>query len=292
MLLVEVQIVLHLQKTDNAMAKTIFITGASRGFGRIWAEAFLERGDKVVATSRSGNGLQELADKWGSAVLPLELDITNRAACFAAMERAKSHFGSVDVVINNAGMGVFGMVEELGEQESRDIIEANLFGTLWVTQAALPVLRAQGSGHILQVSSALGVYTFPTLGIYSASKFAVEGLSEALYMEMKGHGIHVTIVEPNGFGTDFNSSSVQSQPIAAYDGVRAELYAHPAITEADAYGDPKATAAAILKLVDAPEPPMRLFLGKKALPLAQESYKQRLASWEAWNDVAVAAHGV
>lgn len=127
------------------MSKTIFITGASRGFGRIWAEAFLDRGDKVVVTSRAGKGLQELTDQYGSAVLPLELDITNRAACFAALENAKSHFRSVDVVINNAGMGVFGMVEELGEQESRDIIEANLFGTLWITQAALPILRAQGS---------------------------------------------------------------------------------------------------------------------------------------------------
>ncbi len=274
------------------MSKTIFITGASRGFGRIWAEAFLERGDKVVVTSRAGKGLQELTDRYGSAVLPLELDITNRAACFAALEKTKSHFGSVDVVINNAGMGVFGMVEELGEQESRDIIEANLFGTLWITQAALPILRAQGSGHILQLSSALGVYTFPTLGIYSASKFAVEGLSEALYLEMKGMGIHVTIIEPNGFATDFSASSIQSKPLAAYDGVRAELYAHPAMTESDAYGDPQATAAAILKLVDAPEPPLRLFLGKKALPLAQAAYKQRLATWEEWNEVATAAHGI
>lgn len=274
------------------MSKTIFITGASRGFGRIWAEAFLNRGDKVVVTSRNINGLKELVDKYGSAVLPLELDITNRAACFTAIEKAKSHFGSVDVVINNAGMGVVGMVEELGEQESRDIIEANLFGTLWITQAAIPVLRAQGSGHILQLSSALGVYTLPSMGIYSASKFAVEGLSEALHLEMKSKGIHVTIVEPNGFATDFGSSIIPSKPVAAYDNVRAELYADPAMTESDVYGDPKATATAILKLVDAAEPPLRLFLGKKALPLAQAVYKQRLKSWEEWNAVAIEAHGL
>ena len=273
------------------MSKTIFITGASRGFGRIWAQAFLDRGDRVVVTSRNSNGLQDLVNKYGNAVLALELDITNRDACFSAMQQAKSHFGSVDVVINNAGTGVVGMVEELGEQESREIMEANLFGTLWITQAALPIMRVQGSGHILQLSSALGVYTFPSLGIYSASKFAVEGLSEALYLEMKDMGVHVTIVEPNGFATDFNTSVIQSTQNPAYDEVRAKLYASPAMTESDTYGDPQATAAAILKLVDATDPPLRLLLGKKALPLAKATYKQRLAIWEEWNAVATAAHG-
>lgn len=274
------------------MSKTIFITGASRGFGKIWAEAFLERGDKVVVTSRNLSGLTELKEKYGNAVLPLELDITNRAACFESIANAKAHFGSIDVVINNAGTGVFGAVEELGEQDARDIIDANLFGTLWVTQAALPIFRAQGNGHILQLSSSLWIYTFATLGIYSASKFAVEGLSEALYLEVKGLGIHVTIVEPNAFSTDFNASSQQSKPIAAYDAMKAELYADPNMTASDAYGDPMATAEAILKLVDAPNPPLRLFLGKKALPLARSVYAERLASWEEWNDISVKAHGL
>jgi NADP-dependent 3-hydroxy acid dehydrogenase YdfG len=125
------------------MSKIIFITGASRGFGKIWAEAFLDRGDKVVATSRSLGGLKELADKYGSAFFPLELDITNRADSFAAIAKAKAHFGRIDVIINNAGTGVFGAVEEIDEQAARDIIDANFFGTLWVTQAALPVLREQ-----------------------------------------------------------------------------------------------------------------------------------------------------
>lgn len=274
------------------MSKTIFITGASRGFGRIWAEAFLDRGDKVIATSRKISGLKELADKYGSAVLPLELDITNRAACFEAMAKAKATFGSIDVVINNAGSGVFGTVEELGEQEARDIIDANLFGTLWVTQAALPILRAQGNGHILQLSSAMGIYTFANLGIYSATKFALEGLSEALSLEVKDMGIYVTLVEPNGFATDFGASSVQSKSIAAYDNMRAEFYADPNITASDAYGDPFATTEAILKLIDSPKPPLRLFLGKKALPLAQYNYANRLAEWEEWKDVSVKAHGL
>lgn len=274
------------------MSKTVFITGASRGFGRIWAAAFLNRGDNVVATSRNISNLKKMADQYGGRLLPLQLDITDRAACIRAMEQAKAHFGSVDIVINNAAGGVTGTVEELGEQEAKDLMEANFFGTLWVTQAALPIFRAQGSGHILQLSSALGVYTFPTLGIYSASKFAVEGLSEALYLEMKDMGIHVTIVEPNGFATDFSSSSIQSKPIEAYDKVRAALYTNPAITESDAYGDPEATAGAILKLVDATNPPLRLFLGKKALPLAKAAYAERLATWEEWKEVSVAAHGL
>lgn len=273
------------------MAKTIFITGASRGLGRIWAEAFLDRGDHVVVTSRNLSSLSELTAKYGSAVLPLELDITSKAACIQAIATAKTHFGSIDVVINNAGTGVLGAVEELAEQDVKNIFEANFFGTLWMTQAALPVMREQGHGHILQLSSALGIYTFPTLGIYSATKFAVEGLSEALSMEVKSFGIHVTIVEPNGFATDFSSSSVISEPISAYDNMRVELYANPNITASDAYGNPAATVDAILKLVDSSNPPLRLILGKKALPLAQAAYKERLASWEEYKDISIAAHG-
>lgn len=274
------------------MSKIIFITGASSGFGKIWAEAFLERGDQVVVTSRSLNGLKELTDKYGSAVLPLELDITNRAACFDAIEKAKAHFGRIDVIINNAGTGVFGAVEEVTEQAAKDIFDVNFFGTLWITQAALPVLRAQGSGHILQLSSAVGIYSFPTVGIYSATKFAVEGLSEALVQEVKAFGIHVTLVEPNGYATDFGASSVQSDAIPAYESVKTELYAHPEFTGADVYGVPQATTEAILKLVDAPNPPARLFLGKKALPLAKDAYAERLATWEDWNEVSVKAHGM
>ncbi|WP_460547246.1 SDR family NAD(P)-dependent oxidoreductase [Hymenobacter daeguensis] len=273
------------------MAKTIFITGASRGFGKIWAEAFLKRGDNVVATSRNVAGLQDLADTYDAAFLPLALDITDRAQSVAVVQQAKAHFGTLDVVINNAGYGVFGAVEEISEQEARDIIDANLLGTLWVTQAALPIFRAQGHGHIIQLSSILGVNTAQTLGIYSATKFAVEGLSEALYLEVKDLGIHVTLVEPNGFKTDFGgTSAVQSQPIAAYDKVKEALWAIPSFAP-DNYGDPLATVPAILQLVDSENPPLRLFLGRDAYPWAQQVYGERLATWETWKDVAVEAHG-
>src|SRR5882724_6434313 len=148
------------------MAKTIFITGASRGFGKIWAEAFLQRGDNVAATVRNLDTLKELTRKYGNALLPIQLDVTDREACFAAINQAKKHFGQIDVVINNAGYGLFGTIEETSEQEARDQIEANVFGLLWVTQAAIPVMRQQGHGHIIQLSSALEVATVPVLGIY------------------------------------------------------------------------------------------------------------------------------
>jgi NAD(P)-dependent dehydrogenase (short-subunit alcohol dehydrogenase family) len=271
------------------MAKTIFITGASRGFGKLWTAAFLKRGDKVAATVRDLSSLDDLVKQYGDALLPIRLDVTDRAAVFAAVKKANDHFGSIDVVINNAGYGLFGTIEETSEKEARDQIEANVFGLLWVTQAALPILRAQGHGHIIQLSSVLGLVTLPVLGLYNASKFAVEGLSETLASEVKGFGINVTLVEPNGFATDWSgASAIHTQPLKAYDGVRA------AFTEGvsgDIWGNPEATSEAILRLVDSANPPLRLFLGKLALPWAKQVYTQRLAAWEEWNEVAEAAHG-
>ena len=271
------------------MAKTIFITGASRGFGKIWAEAFLKRGDKVAATARNTDSLKDLTRQYGNAILPIQLDVTNREACFAAVQKAKEYFGQIDVVINNAGYGLIGAIEEATEQEARDQIEANVFGLLWVTQAVLPVMRAQGSGHIIQLSSALGVATLPVLGIYNASKWAVEGLSETLATEVKAFGINVTIVEPNGFSTDWGgSSAVHSKALKEYDEVKADFQA--GLTE-DSFGKPEATAEAVLKLVDSPRPPLRLFLGKVAFPWVKQVYAERLATWEEWEEVSAKAHG-
>jgi NAD(P)-dependent dehydrogenase (short-subunit alcohol dehydrogenase family) len=271
------------------MAKTIFITGASRGFGKIWAEAFLKRGDKVVATARNIASLSDLVEKYGKAVLPLQLDVNNRQASFDAVAKAKAHFGTIDVLINNAGYGLFGTIEETSEQEAREQIETNVFGLLWATQAVLPVMRQQGKGHIIQVSSVLGIATLPVLGLYNASKWAVEGLSETLATEVKDFGIHVTLVEPNGFSTDWGgASALHTQPMKEYDAVKAAFQA--GLTD-DIFGVPEATSDAVLKLVDAATPPLRLFLGKVALPWAKQVYADRLSTWEAWNDVAAAAHG-
>lgn len=271
------------------MSKTIFITGASRGFGKLWAEAFLKRGDKVVATARNLDTLADLVSTYGDAILPIQLDVNDRKADFAAVERAKQHFGSIDVLINNAGYGLFGAIEETSEQEAREQIETNVFGLLWITQAVLPVMRAQGHGHIIQVSSVLGVATLPVLGLYNASKFAVEGLSETLAAEVAGFGIKVSLIEPNGFATDWaGASATHTASLAAYDGVKAAFQA--GLTD-DAFGIPEATSEAVLKLVDSENPPLRLFLGKVALPLVKQVYEQRLASWEEWQPVAAAAHG-
>ncbi|CAN5249137.1 hypothetical protein BH09ACT10_BH09ACT10_30780 [soil metagenome] len=147
------------------MSKTWFITGASKGFGREWAEAALERGDKVAATARKVETLDALVDTYGDAVLPIQLDVNDRAADFAAVQQAAQHFGQLDIVVNNAGYGHFGMVEEISEDEARAQLETNVFGALWVTQAALPIMREQGSGHIIQVSSIGGISAFPTVGI-------------------------------------------------------------------------------------------------------------------------------
>ncbi|MDT7736523.1 MAG: hypothetical protein QOE12_3697 [Mycobacterium sp.] len=271
--------------------KVWFITGTSRGFGREWAIAALERGDKVAATARDTATLAELVERFGDAVLPLQLDVTDRAADFAAVRRADEHFGRLDVVVNNAGYGQFGFIEELSEQDARDQIETNVFGALWVTQAALPFLRAQRSGHIIQVSSIGGITAFPNVGIYHASKWALEGFSQALAQEIAPFGVHVTLIEPAGFSTDWSGSSSRRAPELpdyaevhqATEEVRSTRWAAP--------GDPKASAAAVLKVVDAEQPPLRVFFGTAPLELARADYEQRLRTWEEWQPVAELAQG-
>ena len=201
--------------------KTWFITGASRGFGREWAKAALERGDRVAATARDTSTLADLQSAHGDALLALALDVTDRERAFSTVAQAHEHFGRLDIVVNNAGYGHFGTVEEISEQEARAQIETNLFGALWVTQAALPFLREQRGGHIVQVSSIGGISAFPTVGIYHASKWGLEGFSQALAQEVSEFGIHVTLIEPGGFSTDWSGpSSKRSEPIPAYDGLR------------------------------------------------------------------------
>ena len=271
------------------MGKTIFITGASRGFGKIWAKAFLKRGDKVAATARNLETLNDLVEEFGDSILPIKLDVNNRKDVFAAVKKAKDHFGVIDVLINNAGYGLFGTIEETTEKEARDQIETNVFGLLWASQAVLPVMRAQGHGHIVQVSSVLGIVTLPVLGIYNASKFAVEGLSETLQSEVAAFGIKVTLVEPNGFSTDWaGASAVSTTPMKEYEKVRADFQA--GLTD-DIFGIPEATPEAILKLIDSPNPPLRLFLGKMALPWVKQVTAARLETWDSWQEVADKAHG-
>ncbi|MEI7544822.1 MAG: SDR family oxidoreductase [Mycobacteriaceae bacterium] len=271
--------------------KVWFITGASRGFGRQWTIAALERGDKVAATARNTDTLADLVESYGAAILPITLDVTDRAADFAAVTRAHDHFGRLDIVVNNAGYGHFGFVEELTEQEARAQIETNVFGALWITQAALPYLRAQRSGHIIQVSSIGGITAFPNVGMYHASKWALEGFSQSLAQEVAPFGVHVTLIEPGSFATDWaGSSSTRSAPLPDYrevheaaERVRAQRISTP--------GDPTASASAILKVVDAPNPPLRVFFGELPLTLAKADYESRLKTWEEWQPVSIEAQG-
>jgi NAD(P)-dependent dehydrogenase (short-subunit alcohol dehydrogenase family) len=274
------------------MSKVWFITGTSKGFGRIWAEAALERGDRVVATARNAATLDDLVARHGEHVLALQLDVTDKAAVDAAVAEAHGRFGRLDVVVNNAGYGLFGMVEEVSEADARAQLETNLFGALWVTQAALPILREQGSGHIIQVSSIGGVNAFPMVGLYHASKWGLEGFSQALAQEVAGFGIKVTLVEPTGFSTDWaGPSSVQSEHNPAYAEFREQVM-EMRKQRLGTPGDPEATGPAILKVVDAEEPPLRVFFGVGLLDQIKGEYAKRIETWEQWDDVAVAAHGL
>jgi NAD(P)-dependent dehydrogenase (short-subunit alcohol dehydrogenase family) len=271
--------------------KIWFITGASRGFGREWAIAALERGDSVAATARDLSTLDDLVATYGKRFLPLQLDVTDREADFAAVRQAHERFGRLDVVVNNAGYGHFGMVEELTEAEARAQLETNLFGALWVTQAALPFLREQGSGHILQVSSIGGISAFPLVGIYHASKWALEGISQSLAQEVASFGIKVTLIEPGGFATDWaGSSSSTSEQLPAYADYHLQVQEQRR-KRVGTPGDPNASAAAVLELVDADEPPLRCFFGTAPLGIAKADYEQRLATWEKWQPVAELAQG-
>jgi NAD(P)-dependent dehydrogenase (short-subunit alcohol dehydrogenase family) len=269
--------------------KTWFITGTSRGFGREWTTAALKRGDKVAATARNIDRLSDLIQDFGDNILPITLDVTNHDADFAAVKQAHDHFGRLDVVVNNAGYGLFGTIEEVSEKEARAQIETNLFGALWVTQAALPYLRKQGSGHIIQVSSIGGIAAFPMVGLYHASKWGLEGFSDALSQEVAPFGIKVTIVEPSGFTTDWaGSSAVHATTNPAYDRVRE---ARMKTWSSNRRGNPAATAEAILKLVDSENPPLRLLLGNFAADQVKTLYPKRLEVWADWEDVSRAADG-
>ncbi|MEV7629785.1 SDR family oxidoreductase [Actinoplanes sp. NPDC089786] len=271
------------------MSKVWFITGTSRGLGRSFAESALARGDKVAATARDTATLEDLAAKYGDNLLPLALDITDKTAVSAAVAATHERFGRLDVVVNNAGYGLFGAVEEISEQQMRDQLETNLFGVFFVTQTVLPLLRAQGSGHIIQVSTIGGIGAFPYLGGYHASKWALEGLSESLSQEVAGFGIKVTLVEPGGFSTDWaGSSAVLAEQNPIYQPIRDAMVARRSGAQ---LGDPTAAGPALLEIVDAENPPLRVLFGSQPTEVVKHLYAQRLQTWADWEHVAHAAQG-
>jgi NAD(P)-dependent dehydrogenase (short-subunit alcohol dehydrogenase family) len=267
-----------------------FITGASRGFGRSFAQAALAVGDRVAATARDTSSLDDLVAEHGDAILPISLDVTDRDAAFTAVRTAHERFGRLDVVVNNAGYGLSGAIEEITEEQARRQIEVNLFGALWVTQAALPILRAQGSGWIVQVSSIGGLAAFPLTGIYHASKWGLEGFSESLRQEVEPFGIKVLMVEPSGFRTDWAGSSMdRAEPIDAYQAVEA-IAERRAFQQEDNNGsqpgNPDLAAQALLDTLAREDPPFRLLLGNVAYDVAIDRYESRLKEFRADEQIA------
>jgi NAD(P)-dependent dehydrogenase (short-subunit alcohol dehydrogenase family) len=269
-------------------SRTWFITGASSGLGREWAMAALERGDRVAAAARSVAALEELVERYGDAALAVPLDVRDRAAVFAAVDRAHDHFGRLDVIVNGAGYAHYGAVEELTEAEARDVMDTNFFGSLWVAQAALPHLREQGGGHILQVSSVGGLVAGSSIGMYHASKWALEGLNTSLAQQVAEFGIKLTILEPTGYRTGAEEHAGRSAEHPAYAGEHQRRAERRAVV-ADLEGDPRSTRSAVLQVVDADEPPLRLMLGP-VLGIVEQEYQRRLETWRAWESVSKAAH--
>ena len=273
------------------MQKIWLITGSSRGFGREIAEAALERGDRVVASARQPDQLDDLARTYGEHVVTFALDVTDAAAANNAVEAAVDAFGSLDVVVNNAGYAESAPIEEMSEKSFREQIETNLFGVVNVTKAALPLFHQQGSGHFLQFSSIGGrVGGTPGMGAYQTAKFAVEGFSEVLNAEVKPLGIKVTIVEPGGFRTDWGGSSMRTSTVGAdYEDTVGVMNRFRESTVATWRGDPKRAANILLTIVDLEEPPLRLLLGDGAVRSADTSSRERAAEAEQWADVSRSA---
>ncbi|WP_203657515.1 SDR family NAD(P)-dependent oxidoreductase [Actinocatenispora rupis] len=276
------------------MGKVWFVTGSSRGLGREFVRAALERGDRVAATARDTGSLADLTAEYGDAVLPLAMDVTDPTAVTGAVRRAVEHFGRLDVVVNNAGYAQIGAIEELTGAEVRAQFETNLFGALWVIQAVLPYLREQRSGHIVQLSSAAGLIAMPMGGAYQASKWALEALNETLAQEVAEFGVRVTIVEPGGYATRdgnnpdplANGHLAQAHP--AYAALRERL---AGALGGQPAGDPAAAARALLTVVDSAEPPLRILFGQGFYPMLQQVYADRLRTWADWQELSAAAQG-
>jgi NAD(P)-dependent dehydrogenase (short-subunit alcohol dehydrogenase family) len=244
-------------------------------------------GDRVVGTARDVSPLDALAAEHPGRLLALRLDVTDRSAVFDVVAQAVGHFGRLDVVVNNAGALFTGMVEEFTEAAARAQLDVNFFGALWVSQAVLPHLRAGGGGHVLQVSSIGALGGFSSTGLYSASKFALEGMSEAFAAEAAQFGVKVTIVQPGGYWTDLYTSSTATTPNPVYDELRAEL--EKMWAEGSIDSEPRLAAEAVMTLVASDDPPLRLLLGSMVYDVAFDISRRRMETWAAWEQTSRAA---
>ncbi|MCK9861142.1 oxidoreductase [Paenibacillus sp. ATY16] len=270
------------------MSKVWFITGSSRGFGRSLAEAVLANGDQLVATARRPEQLADLEARYGNRVRLVPLDVTSYEQAEAAIRTAVEAFGRLDVVVNNAGYGNVSSIEETPMEDFRAQVETNLWGVVHVTKAALPVLREQGHGHIVQFSSIGGRTGAPGLGPYQMAKWGVEGFSEVLAKEVNPLGIKVTLIEPGGFRTDWAGSSMQHiEPRDEYKDTVGGLLKHLREVTGKENGDPEKAAQAILAIAGEENPPLRLLLGSDAVAIANAVDTGKLAETKRWEKLSV-----
>jgi len=271
------------------MSQVFFLTGSSRGLGRQIAEAVLAAGHRLVATARQPASVADLAERYGDQILPVALDVTEPDGAAAAVAAAAEAFGRIDVVVNNAGYANLAAVEDITLADFRAQIDANLFGVVNVTKAALPVLRAQGGGHVIQVSSIGGRLATAGLSAYQAAKWAVGGFSEVLAREVGPLGIKVTVLEPGGMATDWAGSSMRvppvSEPYQATVGAMARV--HEELGSSAALGDPAKVAQVVLAVAEMDEPPLRLILGSEAYAYATAAARARAESDAAWHDLTI-----
>ena len=274
-----------MEENDNPRSKVWFISGISRGFGRELATAAIEQGDSVIGTTRNGKSDMETPPE---RLHVFALDVTHSQDVFSIVEKAWQIHGHIDIIVNNAGFGLLGAVEEVDESQARHVFETNFFGLLSVVRAALPRLRAQASGHIINISSVGGFTGSPGYGLYNASKFAVEGLSEALAAELEPLGIHVTIVEPGYFRTNFlsdNSLQRASRVIEAYAATSGRTRESADERDGQQAGDPALAAMAIILAAQSQHPPLRLILGSDAMARVRTKLTQVAKELEAWRSV-------
>ena len=273
------------------MSKVWFITGCSTGFGRELASLALQQGNRVVVTARKTSDIEDIVAPYPETAIAFKLDVTDKADIKASVEKALETFGGIDVLVNNAGIGYFGAVEESEEDEVRRMFEINVFGLANMTKEVLPIMRKQRSGHIVNIASIGGLVSFPAVGFYNATKYAVDGLSEALAKETAHLGIKVTIIAPSGFRTDWagrsaNNSKIEIEDYAPTAGknkndIRGYSGNQP--------GDPVRAAQAIIKAVNSENPPLRLLLGAAALKGARNKLVQLQKDFDAWEETTVGA---
>ncbi|GHO64427.1 short-chain dehydrogenase/reductase [Ktedonobacter sp. SOSP1-52] len=273
--------------TFSSSKRVWLITGCSSGFGQAFAQAVIAHGDHLIATARHVEQIEALTGAQPDQVRALELDVTNARQAQETVKAALDTFGHIDVLVNNAGYGLFGAFEELSEAQIRQQMEVNLLGAMNVTRAVLPSLRAQGWGHLVQISSLGGLAGFAGNSAYSASKFALEGWSEVISRELAPFGIKVTIVEPGGFRTEWaGRSMIKAAPLAAYDVVMTERREGMEQANGRQPGDPARAAQAIIAVVESEHPPLRLPLGTDAVTIIRQHLQQQLSDLDRWESLS------